>query len=114
MNSLFNFIVDGGCTCEKKIGPSSKQHLFPHGDRVKILAQGFSDLFFDAAPVSNLFSFFAQPLPVVQMALQTEKNMFESIMRFIADTASDENFGVNFFAAQRETQLFFCSFEEAA
>ena len=37
---------------------SLKRHLFPHGDRVKMLAQGFLDLFFDAAPPSQiLFQF---------------------------------------------------------
>ena len=34
----------------KKNALSLKQHLFPHGGRVKIQAQGFLDLLFDAAP----------------------------------------------------------------
>ena len=33
---------NGGCTCEKKIAPSLKRHLFSHGDRVKMLAQSLS------------------------------------------------------------------------
>ena len=49
-NFLFNFVFDGGCTCEKRNPLSLKRHLFPHGARVKMLAQGFLDLFFDAAP----------------------------------------------------------------
>ena len=54
---LFNYILDGGCTCEKNIVLSLKRHLFPHGDRVKMLAQGSPDLFCDAAPpISNTFS----------------------------------------------------------
>ena len=47
-----------GCTCEKKSAPPLKRHLFPHGDRVKILAQGFLDLFVDAAPHLEYFSNF--------------------------------------------------------
>ena len=36
-------------------------------------------------------------IPVVQMTLQTEKNIFELIMHFIADTDTDENsFGNKF------------------
>ena len=36
-------------------------------------------------------------LPVVQVALQTEKNIFELIMHLIADTDTDESsFGINF------------------
>ena len=43
-------------TCEKEIRFSLKRHPFLHGDRVKMLAQGFSDLFFDAAPpLSRIF-----------------------------------------------------------
>ena len=38
---------------------SLKRHLFPHSDRVKVLAQGFFfDLFFDAAPHLEYFSDF--------------------------------------------------------
>ena len=50
MNFLFDFISDGGCTREKE-----KRHLFPHGDRVKMLAQGFLDLSFDAGPHLEYF-----------------------------------------------------------
>ena len=42
-----------GATCEKKIALSLKRHLFPHGNRVKMLAQGFLNLFFDAPPIST-------------------------------------------------------------
>ena len=38
---------------------SLKRHLFLHGDRAKKLAQGFLDLFFDAAPhLEDYFQFF--------------------------------------------------------
>ena len=38
---------------------SLKRQLFPHGGRVKMLAQGFSDLFFDDAPhLEYIFQFF--------------------------------------------------------
>ena len=38
---------------------SLKRHLFLHDDRVKMLAQGFLDLFFDAAPhLEYFFQFF--------------------------------------------------------
>ena len=38
---------------------SLKRHLFLHGDRAKMLAQGFLDLFFDAAPhLEDFFQFF--------------------------------------------------------
>ena len=49
----------GGCTWEKKIALSLKRHRFPHGDRVKMPAQAFLDLIFDAAPhLEYLFQFF--------------------------------------------------------
>ena len=44
------FYFNGRCTCEKKLALSLKRHLFPHGDRVKMLARGVLDLLFDAAP----------------------------------------------------------------
>ena len=38
---------------------SLKRHLFPHGGRAKIQAQGFLDLFFDATPhLEYFFKFF--------------------------------------------------------
>ena len=53
-------LVRWGCTCEKKIALSLKRHLFPHGDRVKTLAQGFLDSIFGTAPISNMFSKFSR------------------------------------------------------
>ena len=50
-------------------------------------------------------------LHVVHMALQTEKNIFELIMRFIADTDTDENYSI--FRADADT-VDLCSFEGAA
>ena len=50
-------------------------------------------------------------LPFVQMALQTEKNIFELIMHFVADTDTDKNyFEINFFVAATETAVL-CSLE---
>ena len=42
----------------KKKSAFTKRHLFLHGERVKMLAQGFLDLFFDAAPHLEYFSIF--------------------------------------------------------
>ena len=39
----------------KEIALSLKRHPFPHGDMVKMLAKGFLDLFFDAAPHLDFF-----------------------------------------------------------
>ena len=40
---------------------------------------------------------FCRNLPLVQMASQTEKNMFEIIMHLVADADADENYiGINF------------------
>ena len=44
-----------GAPAKNKNSLSLKRHLFPHGDRVKMLAQGFLDLFFDAAPHLEYF-----------------------------------------------------------
>ena len=42
------------------------------------------------------------------MALQIEKNYFRNIMHFVADAGTDKfYFGVNFFVADAQTQLFF-------
>ena len=52
-------------------------------------------------------------LRVVQMALQTEKNIYKLIMHFIADTDTDEDyFELLFFVADTDTAVL-CSFEEA-
>ena len=45
------------------------------------------------------------------MALQTEKNYFELIMHFVADTDTDENyFGIQFFVADTDAAVL-CSLE---
>ena len=59
LSFLFNLILDGGCTPEKRNPLSLKRHLFLNGDRVKMLAQGFLDLFFDTAPHLEYFSDFS-------------------------------------------------------
>ena len=58
LNCLLNFLFKaggGGVHLRKGNSLSLKRHLFPHGDRVKMLAQGFLDLFFDAAPYLEYF-----------------------------------------------------------
>ena len=55
LNLKFDFISDGGCTREEQIALSLKRRLFPHGGQ---RAQGFLDLFFDAAPHLEYFSKF--------------------------------------------------------
>ena len=47
-----DFALDGGLNLrkKKKIALSLKQHLFLHSIYVKMEAQGFLDLFLDAAP----------------------------------------------------------------
>ena len=47
-----------GAPANKKSAFVNLRHLFLHGDRVKMLAQGFLDLFFDAAPHLEYFSNF--------------------------------------------------------
>ena len=48
------------------------------------------------------------------MALQTEKNILELFMRFIADTDTDENyFGINFFVADAD-RVVLCSLKGGA
>ena len=45
----------GGLRLRKRNPLSLKRHLFPHGDREKMLTQGFLDLFFDVAPISDIY-----------------------------------------------------------
>ena len=52
LNLEFDFISDGGCTREEQIAISLNRHLFPHGRQ---RAQGFLDLFFDAAPHLEIY-----------------------------------------------------------
>ena len=48
-----------GAPAKKRNPLSLKRHLFQHGDTVKMPAQGFLDLFFDAAPhLEYLFQLF--------------------------------------------------------
>ena len=46
---LFSMVGATDCALAKE------RHLLPHGGRVKIQAQGFLDLFFDAAYMLNIF-----------------------------------------------------------
>ena len=55
-----------------------EQHLFPRGDRVKMLAHGFLDLFFDAAPrVEYIFQFF-------ELSIKALVALWPAILRFAA------------------------------
>ena len=66
----------------KKNPLSLKRHLFPHGDRVKMLAQGFLDLFFDAAPhLEYIFQFFelSTKAAFAKAAFDTLRSVYESL-----------------------------------
>ena len=65
-----------------KIALALRRHLFPHGDRVEMLAQGFWIYLSTLPPISNIFSYLSSSALKRHLTLSnTEKHILDSRTR---------------------------------